>query len=221
MIMAGAASKKPFSEVRMSCFAATLLFLTIFVQPSQAVESTLTVPVAKSTGGRDSEVTEITRVDFIKTERLRSTNLSVLGLRLGENVPLARAAIEEEGLSWAALAPDRAEVRDGLGKALLVISIQDESLTEIAIHDGLAAQIPGRSRSLFDKRILDKDSPLRLELLGREDRRSVFNNPVLQTVEYLYEKEGLRIGGFSIPGSRSTAPTWGVNVTLRSPAKSR
>lgn len=168
-------------------------------------------------------VAEITKTDLTKVDKLLSTNVSLFGVSLGDQFSEAEEKARSAGFvvkseTLARGAGHLARVFDSSGKESWGFSDETGTVIEIILRSDLATRLPGDSSKLFDPTIMDAESPLRLRLLGREDKRSV-EHPVasMTTISISYDKEGIRLTQSNLGGGRNFPPT----VFLVVPAKSR
>jgi len=154
---------------------------------------------------------EITEQDFTKAETLRSTNLRVFGIHLGQPEKEAVVKVASANLVWKVNKSGNVEVQNSTGKALLTLGITDGEVELIGLQSDISEYLKGDAKKLFSPTILAPQSSFRMAMLGREDERKEGEN----TVVYTYFKEGIEIQG--ITNLRPPA----VIVALFFPAKSR
>ena len=156
---------------------------------------------------------EITEADFTKAEMIRSTNLSVFGVYLGQPVREASSAIKTGGL-FSKESAGAIEVHDLAGKTLLTLFLVDGTVDSILLNGNLADYLKGDEKKLFSPTIVDPQSSYRMELLGREDEILKNADTDMPEISYVYFKEGIKIQGLKI--SRLL-----VSVLLFVPARTR
>lgn len=157
---------------------------------------------------------EVTRTDFTKVERVRSTQLTTFGAALGDEREKALGAIRAAGM--AITTKPRSEwlgVYDGNDEVAILL-FQDGRLAKVAWQKPMTRYLAGDSAKLLDDTIARPESPLRLQLLGREDSRTV-EGGALPLVTCSYDREGLRISELSTSTQRI------ILVHLVPPAKPR
>ena len=168
--------------------------------------------VTRSTAKRtERSFIEITKEDFTKAERLRSTNLTVFGIHLGQPEKQAGAAVAAANLGWKVQQSGNIEVQDSTGKGLIVMTVTDGEIELIGLQSAITEYLKGDAKKLFSPTILAPQSSFRMAILGHEDERKEGDI----TVVYSYFKEGIEIQG--ITALKPPA----VIVTLFLPAKSR
>lgn len=169
------------------------------------------------------QVTEITDRDLTKVEELRSTKLTVFGIRLGQTKDEARSAAESARMTWKMVAMAEGDpmpaVFDESGHQLLHLDLSAEGLvTRIRLKPSISRYLAGDGKRLFADDILDPASSTRMELLGHEDQ---YQHDPWQTLDgeyrrFQYFKEGIEVAG-TVPAN-SIIP---MEVQLFPPAKQR
>jgi hypothetical protein len=170
-----------------------LPFVLFFILVSSAAIAVLASDPRSSNQDVNGSVTEITENDFTQLATIRSTNLSVFGVRLGDSLSDAKANVERYGLRLVpARFPNGFSVYEKDGPAELIgLRTEEQRIVKIALFDGMAKYLAGESRLLMGDDVTRRDSPARLRLLGREDRRSDERDMDGHTVTCSYDKEGL------------------------------
>ena len=155
----------------------------------------LLVPLAFAQQPRASNAVEVTKTDFTKLERIRATDLATFGVRLGDALAVAQAKVEKANLTWRPDLEDkqRCTIWDQRGKQIAAFDIDAGRVAEIVWWDGMGKYLVGDAPRLFDKTVVDPDSPIRLKLLGRENSHSEQKLLTGRTVTYAYDREGLQI----------------------------
>jgi len=105
-------------------------------------QRTGTKPLASATKSVD-----VTRVDFTKITGLRSTELTVFGIRLGQKVEQARLVAQNAGLKWNVEASARGPlpvVSGEKGPDLFHLGVSADEVTRIALQPGIAQFLQGR-----------------------------------------------------------------------------
>ena len=171
--------------------------------------------------------TEITKSDFTALKRLRSTELSIFGIKLGDTAARARELAEAAGLIWSEREYRNPTAPGGKGKnaeiakpgndAYVIFGIDGDVVASITLHKNLQPLLAGESSRLLNVDCTDQESAARLKLLGREDRRTVDSSRLMTVISYEYDKEGIRLVRLSTAG----VPADTVALTLRAPAKAR
>ena len=159
-------------------------------------------------------VIEITQQDFTKAEVLRSTNLTVFGIHLGQLEQEAAAAAQSANLVWTRSESGDIEVREAGGKCLMMVGLADGEVVSIALESDIARYLKGDAKKLLSTTVLEPQSSFRMAILGHEDERKE-ENEIIHYVKYTYFKEGIEIQGLYIDNPPS------VKVLLFLPAKSR
>jgi hypothetical protein len=192
------------------------------VLQSVGVVAVLSAVLAAQESTRAS-ATEITKTDVTNIEKVRSTNLMLFGVALGDKFSEAEEKARSAGFVVKSEALTRraghlARVFDSSGKESWGFSDESGTVTEIIVRSDLAPRLPGESSKLFDPTIMDAESPLRLRLFGREDNRTVERPAAsMTTITISYDKEGIRFTQSNLGGGRNLPPT----VLFITPAKSR
>jgi hypothetical protein len=140
---------------------------------------------------------EVTQTDITKLERLRSTDVLTFGVRLGDSEESAEKALLRAGVAGK-LAGEGLTVWDSPRREIAVFGIEDGRVVMVAWFPGMAAHLAGEARLLLDESIVDKDSALRLRLIGREDSYSVEGGR-WGARTFSYDREGIRIIGAATP----------------------
>lgn len=156
---------------------------------------------------------EITQQDFTKVERLRSSNLMVFGVQLGQTEEKAEAAVKSAGLSWVKLPSGNAAIRDANGKWLVSVDVAKGEIVLLILESVIVDYMKGDSKKLFSPTVIEQQSSHRLALMGHEDQRE--EDPLFHTVKYSYFKEGI-----AIQALRPLDPP-PIRIWLFLPAKSR
>jgi hypothetical protein len=183
-----------------------------------AVFSTAAVAQEPST-----EPVEISKTDLTQLDKILATNLTVFGVALGDRAGNAEEKVRAAGFRVESEAWTRSgqvggrfiRAFDGLNKEPFGFGEEDGIVTEIVLRSDIVPRLPGNSPKLFDASIMEAESPLRLRLLGREDRRSA-SGTAITTVTFSYDKEGIRL-----ESSMARGRSLGQNVFLVAPAKAR
>ena len=158
---------------------------------------------------------EVTRTDIATVTALRSDSLTTFGVRLGDSEEQMRQRVTMAGLKLQARTKGECcDLLDQHSNAVAIFHLREGRIAGVAWGSGLRQYMPGRGGEIFNPEIADSDSPLRLELLGREDRREI-ERGLYPTVTYFYDREGIRIFRMSIGDLQI------VNVELVPPAKPR
>ncbi len=135
---------------------------------------------------------EVTQADFTKEAKIVSTELAIFGVMLGDSISDARAKIEHVGLKLTA--PEgRYTVIANDGTELVGIRIDGDKIVMLALFSAMAKYLAGDSVRLLSDDVTSPDSPVRLRLLGREDKRDVEHNSIGIVVTCSYDKEGIRL----------------------------
>jgi len=161
---------------------------------------------------------EITKTDFTKMETIRSTEMEVFGVGLGDLMEDSKKKLRDAGLvlKEGAPSPESCAVFDAHQTELLVLDSHEGRIKKIALFDGISRFLAGNAKQLYDLSITEADSSIRLVLLGREDKRTVERNSIGSIVSCSYDREGIRvIRSFSQYGD--AAPV----IHLVPPARSR
>jgi len=138
--------------------------------------------------------TEVTVDDFTKTEKVRSTDLSTFGVKLGDDLAVAEPKLAANGRKVFRRESGMVEIYDSQGRELLAIATDREGrVSKIIWFRDMARHLAGESALLLSSDIADAESPLRLRLLGREDSRNSHPGSFGSTVTYSYDKEGIRV----------------------------
>ncbi len=179
---------------------------------SQQASGKATHPSAAKQSQKDHRsFIEVTEQDFTKAETLRSTNLTVFGIRLGQPEKEAVAAVAAANLAWKVQTSGNVEIQDSAGNGLIVMGITDGEVEIIGLQSSISEYLKGDAKKLFSPTILAPQSSFRMAILGHEDERKEGEI----TVVYTYFKEGIEIQGITNLGPPA------VIVTLFVPAKSR
>jgi len=170
-----------------------LIFVLFFTLVSSAAVLVLASGAQPSNQDASVSGTEITKSDFTRLVAIRSTDLSVFGVKLGDSLSAAKASVERYGLKLVpAHFADAFSVYEKDGHAELIgLRTEEQRIVKIALFDGMAKYLAGESRLLMGDEATRPDSPVRLRLLGREDRRSDRQDIDGHTVTCSYDKEGL------------------------------
>src|SRR5882672_8974791 len=135
---------------------------------------------------------EVTRADFTKEAKIVSTELAIFGVMLGDSISDARAKIEHAGLKLTA--PEgRHTIIANDGTELVGTRVDGDKIVMLALFSAMAKYLAGDSVRLLSDDVTSPDSPVRLHLLGREDKRDVEHNSIGSIVTCSYDKEGIRL----------------------------
>jgi hypothetical protein len=180
----------------------------------QGIQKLPHAPGSKQLKASKQSVIEITQQDFTKAETLRSTNLTVFGIHLGQPEQEAAAAAQIASLVWTRTSSGNIDVRKASGKCLMLISLVDGEVVSIDLESDIAEYLKGDAKKLLSTTVLEPQSSFRMAILGHEDERKE-ENEFIHYVKYSYFKEGIEIQGlydFNPPS---------VKVVLFLPAKVR
>jgi hypothetical protein len=160
---------------------------------------------------------EITKTDFTKVDGVRSTSLSVFGIKLGESRKEAQASAASFGVQLSPKQEQHGVTFKSASGCEVVVNFDDDAASRITLRENCAEELAGESRHLLEPGITWPSSEERLKLLGREDRAE--NNSLGygsgKTELLVYEKEGLQIGNFYDNKKDS------ITLHLVAPAKNR
>ncbi len=102
------------------------------------------------------------------------------------------AKIEHAGLKLTA--PEgRHTITANDGTELIGIRVESDKIVLLALFNAMAKYHAGDSVRLLSDDVTSPDSPVRLHLLGREDKRDVEHNSIGSIVTCSYDKEGIRL----------------------------
>lgn len=148
-----------------------------------------------STSAPDAPCIEITKADFTKVAELRSTSLCFFGVRMGQSEQVVR------GMAAAAALEVRShDYALGLysgGNELAAIQFSEGAVAKIHLFGAAAPHLAGRSRELLTAEAGRRGSPVRLELLGKEDE-AIVERGYLGSTTFIYAREGLSISATSV-----------------------
>lgn len=174
---------------------------------------------------------DLMKVDFTAVKGFRSDQASILGIKVGDKASDARAGLEKAGYVWkdsVTKPPSEGletlhhpEVWDSKGNTLLVLVLRGDRIESVIIQSALGKKLAGNSARLFNRSIINKDSPLRFELLGREDHQSANGSTVYKFIQFEYDKEGLRVRGLSLGLDPELPSEVAITLELVKPAKVR
>ena len=190
---------------------------------------------------QDDAIVEVTTQDFTTLPKIVSSQLSTFGIRFGMNRAEVAAAVgkhcptcsmrNREHLTLTGLVKDGEVVITSEGEELpaaTVIFSQDlvESIQWMA---NMRNHLAGQSKKLLTPEAYTLDSPVRLELLGREDTFIPVtvggsNNPGWHHT-FVYEKEGLKLEEYNfrikVPGIKVENKSPVMRITLTKAARIR
>lgn len=152
---------------------------------------------------------EITTTDITKLERIRSTDLTLFGIAIGDTTEAAQGKVTAAGFRAELVEAPQADgnrftrVFDGANKEIFGFTDDGGSVEGLTLRDQLSARLPGDSARLLHASIMAAESPLRLRLLGREDSRTVerARGASITTIKISYDKEGIRLNQSYIEGT--------------------
>ena len=184
---------------------AIFIFLVVFAASAQSAQKTdphkAAAPAQHSAAPKKAtspRLVEVTREDFTKIAELRSSNLTLFGIRLGQTEEQAKAVPQIAGWTWKADDRGKWELRDSNGHGLIVVIIDEGEVTRIGMSPNMSTYLKGDAPQLFSNGILEPTSSIRLSLLGREDEYSHEDSQFSgEWRHYRYFKEGIEINGLS------------------------
>lgn len=143
-----------------------------------------------------AQVVEITKGDLTRQKAIDASQVTVLGVRLGESKEAALRTLQRTGNIAVKddAAAGRVYVVSPAGSTTVVMSLKvvENQVTTINLVGGFGEWLQGETRLLF--RAFEDDS-IRHKLLGREDHREVVRGGTKESptvdVTYAYFKEGL------------------------------
>lgn len=167
---------------------------------------------------------EITQQDLTKTDPLRSTDLAVFGLRLGQTEQEAEAIAHRAGFYWKKTAlgvnqeTPAASLVDANGQSSgILLRLTFGKVDRIDIYSESASRLVIDSAKLLSDDILEPTSSTRMALLGHEDEYQHHDLQLLgEWREFHYFKEGIEIDGI-----RSSDKVRDLRLSLLAPAKVR
>jgi hypothetical protein len=191
-----------------ACFVATLS-TALLAQEKQ----TPTAPI------------EITKTDMTKIDKIRSVDLTVFGVALGDATDAAQEKVRAAALRPEVVALPKTNggrfirVFDSSQKEIFGITDEGGTVTGLTLRNDLAPRLPGESPKLFSASIMEPESALRLRLLGREDSRTVEHprGTSITEINISYDKEGIRLSQSYVGSLGDLPPT----IHLVMPAKPR
>jgi hypothetical protein len=189
-----------------------------------------TNPSASITQAQEQQDVEVTKQDFVGLPRIVSTSLSTFGVRLGMSREETLKALERF-YPQVSSKPDKYKTDE------VDVTMQSDDWPAVWIHfeqgeidriewgPKMEKHLAGRSHMLLTPAAFTKDSPLRLELLGREDNATPdldgTSGVSVDTQTFVYGKEGLRLTMTVAEfGSQHTSLT-DTRITLTKPARVR
>jgi len=149
-----------------------------------------------ATSSAFAQALEITKADITKQKAIDASQISVLGIRLGEAKDRALKALQQ--ISSVKVQEDTATGRIFVlspptsNTAVMSLKVVENQVTTINLVGGFGEWLQGDTRLLF--RAFEDDS-LRHKLLGREDAREVVRGGTKEApavdITYAYYKEGI------------------------------
>lgn len=165
--------------------------------------------------------TEITKRDFTRGPAPCSLRLSLYGIYLGEASDAVRSSMEAAGFTlyetrghWLGVSSAHLIARrnHSLVKYFTVV-LRDDRVEAIILHSVMHWYLSGDSSGLLEPEAGERDSPLRLRLLGRED--AIHDSAA--EVTYVYDSEGFELSVVNPDPNTGRL----VELTLRSPVRPR
>jgi len=148
------------------------------------------------TSGAFAQALEITKADITKQKSIDASQISVLGVRLGEAKDQALKLLQQ--IATVKVQEDQASGRIFVlapptgNSAVMSLKVVENQVTTINLVGGFGEWLQGDTRLLF--RAFEDDS-LRHKLLGREDAREVVRGGTKEApavdITYAYFKEGI------------------------------
>jgi hypothetical protein len=192
-----------------------------------AIAASFVVIFATSLVAQDSPTPriEITQTDITKISPIRSVSLALFGIALGDRTDAAQEQAKAAGFRPEAVTTPQKDgsrfvrVFDSSEKELFGFKDEGGTVTALTLRNDLAPRLPGESSKLFNASIMEKESALRLRLLGREDSRSVDQprGTSITSVTISYDKEGISLTQSYVGRMGDLPPT----IHLVMPAKAR
>ena len=175
---------------------------------------------------QDDAIVEVTAQDFVTLPKIVSTQLSTFGIRFGMNGAEVAAALGKH-------CPKCSLKRGQSGEDLIIfegdelpaaaVKYSEDLVERIRWMSNMRNHLMGQSKELLTPEAYTPDSPVRLELLGREDTYTPVteSNSVgaTSTQTFVYAKEGLQLELFktNIMGNAYSV----MSVKLTKPARIR
>lgn len=178
-----------------------------------------TVVISVCASGASPGKVEMTRSDFTGVQGVRSTNVTFFGIGLGDSKINAKAAAAKAHLSWLPEEefPNNVELQDADGETPAIIQIDEGMVSTMVLHRAASRYLAGNARKLFSADVVDADSPIRLQLLGREDKVTRTEDAASETITYTYDKEGFQLRCIAFAASGDVI----ISFHLIAPARSR
>lgn len=160
--------------------------------------------------------TEVTVHDVTELAELRSTELCTLGVALGDAEERMRSSSAERGWQLAVDPRLGCCTASIAGEPVALFEVKGGRVERVVWYAALAKYLAGRAAKLLDADVGLPDSPVRLSLLGREDRHTLEHSAYLpDDATYSYDREGIRIVYFADGETRV------LTLQLVTPAKMR
>jgi hypothetical protein len=186
-------------------------------------------PASVKDGREPKQTVEVTKVDFTALPTISSSNLSVFGITLGMNEQDVISTLQRTCPQCSTKLRESTEqpvldvTLQGDNRSSFSIRYDREAVDQLWLHRPMKRLLIGRSQELLTPEAYTKDSPLRLELLGREDNMTpqvdvgTLHEFTRQT--YVYAKEGLQLETVAIRSSIGNVDS--MTLVLTRPARAR